>query len=80
MEMTEGHMQFTVAAILALRVARLSGLSEDVLTEEFARAMATMLACEQQEPEAMQLTFLATEAIREMVGKVIAGRDDKTIN
>ena len=80
MDMTEHEMRFIVASVLAHRLAVRLGLSDEAITEEYAKATATMLAAEQGEAEAALLMVRAQEWIAAMVGTIRAGRDGKTIN
>ena len=77
MDMTEHEMRFIVASVLAHRLAVRLGLSDEAMTEEFAKATATMLAAEHGDAKASMVMVRAQEWIAETVDTIRDGRRDK---
>ena len=80
MDMSEAEMRFIVSSILAHNLGVRLDLSDADMTEEFAKAMATMLAVEQGDAKASLLMMAASERISASVKAIIDGRAAKTIN
>ena len=77
MDMSEHEMRFVVASVLAHRLAVRLDLSDEAMTEEFAKATATMLAAEHGDAKASLLMMAASERISASVEAIIDGRRDK---
>ena len=79
MDMSGHEMRFIVASVLAHRLAARYGVSDEVMTEEYARSLATMLAAEQGDAEASLLMVAAQETIATQVKAIRDGRRDKPV-
>ena len=80
MDMSEHEARFVVAAVMAHRLAARLGLSEADATDEYAKAVATMLAAEHGDARATITMVRAQEWIAATVATIRDGRDGKTIN
>ena len=80
MDMNGHERRFVVAAVLAHRLGVRLDLSDEALTEEYAKAMATMLAAESGDAKASIAMVRAQEWIAGAVSAIEEGRRDKTVN
>ena len=80
MDMTEHEARFVVAAVMAHRLAVRLGLSEADATEEYAKAVATMLAAENGDARASITMVRAQEWIAATVATIRDGRRDKPVH